>query len=107
MFDLIFLPNPSSKSTFAQNKSCRFSLPLQLLFWPNFKFLYEVLSFNLSNASQKLIKPFTIVPLFVTVLVRDAHAATGTTPATSTRRAHRRTSPSTRAVLIPLLTLLR
>ena len=38
------------KSIFAQNESCRFSFPLQLLFWPNFKFLYEKLSFNWSNS---------------------------------------------------------
>ena len=42
VFDLVFLANPSLNSTFAQNKSCRSYLPLQLLFWSNFKFLYEI-----------------------------------------------------------------
>ena len=46
-----FLPNPQPESTFAQNQSCRSSLPLQLLFWPNFKFLCEVLSFGRSKSS--------------------------------------------------------
>ena len=52
MFDLVFLLDPSFKSSFAQNESCRSSLPLQLLFWPNFKFLYQNLSFGGSNSSQ-------------------------------------------------------
>jgi len=40
-FKHVFHPNPNSKSTFSQNQSCRFSLPLQFLFWPNFKFQYK------------------------------------------------------------------
>jgi len=51
VFDLVFVLDLSSKSTSAQNESCRSSFSLQLLFWPNFKFLYEKLSFNLSNSS--------------------------------------------------------
>ena len=52
MFDLVFLLNPSSKSTSAQNESCRSSFPLRLLFLSNSKFLYEIWSFSGSNLSQ-------------------------------------------------------
>ena len=52
MFVRVFLHDPSLKSTFAQNKRCRSFLPLQLLFWLNFKLPYEFLSFNRSNTSQ-------------------------------------------------------
>ena len=66
MFDSIFLPNPSFKSTFAQNKSCRSSLPLQILFLLNFKFLYQSLSFGWSNTSKNQSKfiEFTVFPLY-------------------------------------------
>ena len=73
MFDRVFLPDPGLKSTFAQNKSCRPSIPLQLLFWPNFKFLYESLSFGWSNASKnrsKFVEPHCSSPVLVTVLAR-------------------------------------
>ena len=60
VFDHIFLPDQSLKSTFAQNKSCRSSLPLQFLFWPNFKFLYEILSFNRSKLSQNQSNVVTV-----------------------------------------------
>ena len=72
-FDLVFLPNPSLKSTFVQNKSCRSSLPLQLLFWPNFKFLYQSLSFGRSNASKnrsKFIELHYFAPVLATVSPR-------------------------------------
>ena len=52
MFDLVFLLDPSSKSTSAQNESCSSSFPLQLLFWSNSEFLYEIWSFSGSNSSQ-------------------------------------------------------
>ena len=55
-FDHIFLLDPSHKSTFAQKQSCRSSLPLQLLFWPNFKFLYENFEFQLVKLEQKSFK---------------------------------------------------
>ena len=60
MFDPIFLIDQSLKSTFAQKQSCRFSLPLQLLFWPNFKFLYQILSFGRSNTGQNQSKCVTV-----------------------------------------------
>ena len=56
MFDPVFLIDPSLKSTFVQNKSCRSSLPLQLLFWPNFKLPYKIWSFNQSKLSQNWSK---------------------------------------------------
>ena len=54
MFDRVFVPDPSFNSTFAQKQSCRISRPLQLLFWPNFKFLYQISSFGRSKSAQKL-----------------------------------------------------
>ena len=64
MFVRVFLHEPSLISTFAQNKSCRSFLPLQLLFWPNFKLPCEFLSFNRSNASQNLVKWITMLHCF-------------------------------------------
>ena len=52
VFDSVFVLDLSSKSTSAQNESCRSFNPLQLLFWPNFKLLYEIWSFSRSNWSQ-------------------------------------------------------
>src|SRR6185503_6950018 len=53
VFDLVFVLDLSSKSTSAQNESCRSFNPLQLLFWPNFMFPYEIWSFNWSNSGKK------------------------------------------------------
>ena len=53
MFDPVFLSDPSFKSTFALKQSCRSSLPLQLLFWPNFMFPYENLGFGWSKLGLK------------------------------------------------------
>jgi len=92
MFDPIFLNDPNLKSTFAQKQSCRASLPLQLLFWPNFKLLYENLSFGWSNLGQNSLN-VAVLFLCVTILA-DAHTATDT--GDSTRRVRRRTSPSAR-----------
>ena len=64
-FEHVFLLNPSSESTFAQYQSCRSSCPLQLLFWPNFRFQYEIWSFGLSNFDQKALKLGTVPPLFL------------------------------------------
>ena len=55
-FEHVFLHNPSSESTFAQYQSCRSSCPLQLLFWPNFRFQYEIWSFGWSNFGQNQFK---------------------------------------------------
>jgi hypothetical protein len=74
VFDRVFLSDLGLKSTFAQNESCRSSLPLQLLFWPNFKFLYQILRFGWSNVSQKTVKIKHCVSLYSTVL--GAHTAT-------------------------------
>ena len=52
VFDRVFLSNPSSKSTFAQNKSCRSYRPLQLLFWPNFMFQCKIWSFGWSKSAK-------------------------------------------------------
>ena len=61
MFALVFLPNPSFESIFAQKQICRSFLPLQLLFWPNFKFLYGILSFNWSMSGQISVKTITVL----------------------------------------------
>ena len=60
MFDCVFVPDPSSELTFAQNESCRSSFALQLLFWPNFKFLYQNLSFGRTNTGQNQSKCVTV-----------------------------------------------
>ena len=85
MFVRVFLHEPSLKSTFAQNKSCRSFLPLQLLFWPNFKLPCEFLSFNRSNESQNLVKWITVLHCS-SLCRRDAH----------TGDCHRRRASSTR-----------
>jgi len=61
MLDLVFVFDLSSKSISAQNESCRSFLPLQLLFWPNFKFLYEILSFIGSNRVKNRSKSITVL----------------------------------------------
>ena len=55
-FTLVFLLNPSFESLFAQKQSCRPSIPLQLLFWSNSKFPYEIWSFGRSNFDQNQFK---------------------------------------------------
>ena len=82
MFDLIFVLDPSSKSTSAQNESCRSSFSLQLLFWPNFKFLYENLSFNWSNSSKNHLNEETVHLLCSTLCRPDAIPASGRRRAT-------------------------
>ena len=82
MFDLIFVLDPSSKSTSAQNESCRSSFSLQLLFWPNFKFLYEKLSFNWSNSSKNHLNEETVHLLCSTLCRPDAIPASGRRRAT-------------------------
>ena len=62
VFGHIFLLDPSLKSTFAPNQSCRPSLPLQLLFWPNFKLQYEILSFSRSKLGQNHSNLLPILP---------------------------------------------
>ena len=44
------------KTTFIQYQCCRSFLPLLLLFWPNFKLLYEDLSFGRSRSESVLPK---------------------------------------------------
>ena len=83
MFDYVFLPNPSLKSTFAQNESCRSSVPLQLLFWPNFKLLYKNLSFGWSNSNQFQSNELTVPPCTSTMLA-----------ATDCRRLHASRAPA-------------
>ena len=103
MFDCVFLFDPSLKSIFAQNKSCSSSFGLQLLFWPNFKFLYQILRFGWSNASQNSVKTITVLLLCCTVRPPTPIPATGTAPATTTHRDRRRTSPSARALSVHVL----
>jgi hypothetical protein len=66
VFDLIFLRDPSFKSTFAQNKSCSSYRPLQLLFWPNFMFQCKIWSFGRSKSAKitqiRLLCPVWSVP---------------------------------------------
>ena len=98
MFIYIFLLDPSLKSTFAQKQSCRSSLPLQLLFWPNFKFLYEILSFIRSKSSPNQSNGFTVPPCGVTV---SPMPILRPTTGDDTRRPSRRTSASERARSYP------
>ena len=90
MFDPVFLSDPSFKSTFAQNKSCRSYRTLQLLFWPNFKCPYEISSFGRSNASQFQSNEITVPSLFSPVHHRSRRRRRHA----SRRRAHRRLSVS-------------
>jgi len=88
VFNLVFVLDPSSKSTSAQNESCRSSFSLQLLFWPNFKFLYENLSFNWSNSSKNHLNEETVHLLCSTLCRPDAIPASGrrrTTPRVGNR----------------------
>ena len=52
VFDLVFLLDPSFKSTFAQNKSCSSYRSLQLLFWLNFTFQCKNRSFGWSKSAK-------------------------------------------------------
>ena len=70
VFNLVFLANPSVKSTFAQKQSCSSSLPLQLLFWSNLKLLYENLSFGRSKSGQIWSNEFTVCSLCDAVRAR-------------------------------------
>src|SRR6185437_652631 len=63
MFDHVFVLDLSSKSTSAQNESCRSFNSLQLLFWPNFMFPYENLSFNWSNSGKNHLNEETVSPM--------------------------------------------
>ena len=74
-----FFPNPSFKSTFAQNESCRSSFPLQLLFWSNFKLPYKNLTFGRSTLGQNSFETSLFLFLFSP---EHAHTATGDAPAT-------------------------
>jgi hypothetical protein len=96
MFDHVFLLDPSLKSTFARKQSCRSSLSLQLLFWPNFKFLYQSLSFGWSNARKNRSKSSTVFSC-APLCSSDAHTVDCChRRASSTRRACRRSLPSVR-----------
>ena len=86
VFDRVFLPNQSLKSTFAQNKSCRSSLPLQLLFWPNFKFQYEIWSFGRSNFGQINSNEFNSVTVLSSDAVRAPMPSTGNSAGDATCR---------------------
>ena len=63
---------------------CRSSLPLQLLFWPNFMFPYENLSFGWSNSSQFQSNELTVPPCASTVLAHTATGAASVTPRVAT-----------------------
>ena len=52
MFDRVFVSDLSFEATFAQNKSCSSYRSLQLLFWPNFKFLYQISRFGLPKSAK-------------------------------------------------------
>ena len=60
-FEYVFLHDPSFEATCAQNKSCRPSIPLQLLFWPNFMFQCKISSFGWSKSGQKSVKMITVL----------------------------------------------
>ena len=93
VFDLVFVLDPSSKSTSAQNESCSSYFPLQLLFWPNFKLLYEIWTFNWSNSSQIDSNELTVSSSVSTV---RAHAGIWSSVSDATRRDRRRSSSSAR-----------
>ena len=86
MFDPVCLDDLSFKSTFAQNESCRSSFHLQLLFWSNSKFLYEIWSFSWSNSSQNHSNEETVDLLCSTRCSSPAIPATVAVGASSTRR---------------------
>jgi hypothetical protein len=122
MFDPILLDDPNIKLTFAQKQSCRSSLLLQLLFWPNFKLLCENFSFAgskiesilpqnpevpvLETGSSDFARRFQFWKLEVPVLLcftyfgaHTGDCATGD----ATRRPSRRTSSSARALSFRVL----
>ena len=91
-FDHVFLSDPGLKSTFAENKSCRSFLSLQLLFWPNFKFLYEILIFIGSNRVKNRSKPITVLLLVLHCARTRAHAGDRHTAGDLHATQHRRSS---------------
>ena len=99
MFARVFLPDSGLESTFAQNKSCRFFLPLQLLFWPNFKLPYEILSSSRSKLRQKSVKRVYCAPLLSTVL--GAHTAADRRRPPRVARAGESRSPRTVLIRSP------
>ena len=94
MFDPVFLIDPSLKSTFVQNKSCRSSLPLQLLFWPNFTLPYKIWSFNQSKLSQNRSKRSPCFSCDALCPYRRPCCDRRDTAGDSTRRVSRRTLSS-------------
>ena len=97
MFDLVFVLNSGFESIFAQKQSCRPFCPLQLLFWPNFKFLYGILSFNWSkSAKNHSISVNGDSP----VLDSSPPSSTFASPRVSRRRSSR-SAQTCRRVLIP------
>ena len=75
VFDLVFVLDLSFKSTSTQNESCRSSFPLQLLFWPNFMFPYQILSFRWSKSGQTRVQFIQWVHCSSPVLSYAAHTA--------------------------------
>ena len=96
MFDLVFVLDPSLKSTSAQNESCRSFNPLQLLFWPNFMLPYEIWSFSGSNWSQNHSNESTVRAPAFPLWRSPAIPPPVLVGAASTRRQSRRSSTSER-----------
>ena len=96
MFDLVFVLDLSSKSTSAQNESYRSFNPLQLLFWPNFKLLYEIWSFSGSNWSQNHSNESTVRATAFSLFCPYRHRRLSTPASSSTRCSSRHSSASGR-----------
>ena len=96
MFNRVLLHDPSLKSTSAQNKSCTSYYPLQLLFWPNFKLLYEIWSFSGSNWSQNHSIESTVRAPAFSLFCPYRDRRPSTPASSSTRRSSRRSSASGR-----------
>ena len=96
MFDLVFVLDPSLKSIFAKNESCRSFNPLQLLFWPNFMLPYEIWSFSGSNWSQNHSNESTVRAPVFSLFCPYRHRRPSTPASSSTRCSSRRSSASGR-----------
>ena len=89
MFDRVFVSDPSFKSSCAQKQSCRFSSPLQLLFWPKFMFQCKIWSFGRSKSAKNHSKLVVVLPCCAC-----ARRSRRRSRRASHRQAHRRLSSS-------------
>ena len=88
VFDRVFVSDPSFILTFAQKQSCRFSRPLQLLFWPNFMFQCKIWSFGRSKSAKNHTNSVTVLPFGQCLAGLDIGVATRRPSAILACRAH-------------------